>query len=156
MKRSTAARIGAMAFLAWGLVHVAGGGMLLLERAERGPAAALRMIGSGISASLLPARVDPVTGAALTFHFWNLAWIGGFVAAVAVSLNWSNSRAGFWINLGVVAAADAGMVATLMLPGVISPAEGSVGLILAATAAIFGALGLAQAPSERPVSAALP
>jgi hypothetical protein len=154
MKGLTAARIGAVAFLLWGLVHVAGGAMLLMARTEDGPAAALRLMSSGVSPSLLPGQLDLVTGAALTFHFWNLAWIGGLVAAVAVTLNWRNRLAGFWINLVVVAAADAGMVATLLAPGVISPAEGSVGLILAAVGAIFGALGLAQVRTERGLAAA--
>lgn len=153
MKTTTAARIGAVAFLLWGLVHVAGGAALLGALADGGPVA-LRMLGSGVSPSLLPAALDPVSGAVLAFHFWNLVWIGVIVAAVAVCLNWRGSRAGFWINLGVVAAADAGMVATLLLPGLISPAEGAVGLVLAAVAATFGGLGLAQARAEHRLAAA--
>lgn len=154
MKGTTAARIGAAAFLLWGLVHVAGGAALLRALSAGGPAKALRMMGSGVSPSLLPARLDPVSGAAVAFHFWNLLWIGAFVAFVAVFLNWRNSRAGFWINLGVVAAADAGMVATLLRPGLISPAEGAVGLSLAAAAAIFGGLGLAGSRAERGLASA--
>ncbi|NJN83270.1 MAG: hypothetical protein HC802_13950 [Caldilineaceae bacterium] len=55
-------------------------------------------------------------------------------------MNWRNSRAGYWINLGVVAAADLGLLLTLLLPGMMAWSDGLWGPLLWLLAAGFTTL----------------
>jgi hypothetical protein len=146
MSSRTRTRIGAASYVLWGLLHVVGGGSLLAALNAAGPKAALAAMASGVSPEAIPVHADPATAAVLAFHFWNLTWIGALVAGIGAVLNWRGSRPGFWINLALVAATDAGLFAFLLVPGVLSAAEGSIGLTLGAVAVLFTALGRTGEP----------
>lgn len=65
-----------------------------------------------------------------------------FGIAVGVSLNWKNSRLGYWLNLIVVSAADIGFIVFVLIPGYIPFMPGALGPILWILAAIFSTIGL--------------
>jgi hypothetical protein len=142
------ARIGAVFFVLWGLAHVVGGAFQLVTLATEGPGALTVLI-----ASAHPAPADPYVVAAPAAAFmqmgaWTITWIGVFVTVVAIGLNWRNSPLGYAINMGVVGAADAGLVFAMLAPGHMSWSDGAVGLVLYAFAAVFATVGVVQAAKE--------
>jgi hypothetical protein len=58
--------------------------------------------------------------------------------AIAVSMNWRNSRRGYWANLVLVSATDLGFVVLILLPGI---AHELLGPILWVLALIFTTIG---------------
>jgi hypothetical protein len=62
-------------------------------------------------------QVPDVAAAFMGMGSFNILWIGLLVTVVAVTMNWSNSRLGYWLNLAVVGATDAGLVWALLAPG---------------------------------------
>ena len=61
-----------------------------------------------------------------------------------VFLNWKNSRLGYWLNLGVVGAADIGLFVFLIIPGYMALADGFSGPLLWLLAFVFSTIGLWQ------------
>jgi hypothetical protein len=47
---------------------------------------------------------------------WNLLFFGVTAIAVALTLNIRNSAWGYWINLGVLALADTGLIFFVLIP----------------------------------------
>jgi len=73
---------------------------------------------------------------------WNLAVFALFAIALGVSLNWRNDKAGYWINLVVVAVVDLGFVLLIVVPGYVPVSVGSfAGPIVYVVAAIFSTVG---------------
>jgi hypothetical protein len=68
-----------------------------------------------------------------------------FGIAVAVMLNWKNSRLGYWLNLVVVSAADIGFIVYVLMPGYVPLIPGGLGPLLWILAVIFSTLGIRQA-----------
>lgn len=92
----TLARVGAGAYVLWGLAHV--GAAYAFYKA------ALAMPFSDVQGRLMQ-------------NAWNIFFAAVAVMAVAVVLNWRNDIRGYWINLVVASVADVGFVVFLMLPG---------------------------------------
>ncbi|MEQ9398301.1 MAG: hypothetical protein RJQ04_03945 [Longimicrobiales bacterium] len=135
-------RTAAVLFLLWGLVHVAGGAVMLATLGD-GAEAYLRTVATvdPSAAALTPPAGSPAV-AILGFHAWNILWVGLCVSAIALTLNLRGSRAGYWINLALVSGADVGLILFLVLPGVMTwgTAAPGLGLWLPAAAAGFVAL----------------
>lgn len=149
--RTWAARTGAVAYALWGLVHLIGGALQLLTLRRAG--------GGGLTAMIATARsLDPgtqdVPAAAAAFMgmgAFNLAWIGAFVLVVAVTLNWRNSRLGYWVNLAVVGATDLGMAVALLVPGYIAWSDALIGLSLFAVALVSSTIAYPAARAPLPI-----
>jgi uncharacterized membrane protein YhiD involved in acid resistance len=73
---------------------------------------------------------------------WNLAVFALLAMALGVSLNWRNDKAGYWINLVVVAVVDLGFVLLIVIPGYVQVSVGALaGPIVYIVAAIFSTIG---------------
>lgn len=134
-------KIGAVLYALWGVVHVIGGMSILAAWMERGAAGVIDVMG-GPSGAVMDgsALLSGVAG----YHFFNIGWIGAVVTVIAVTLNWSNSKAGCWFNLALVGLLDAGLIIFMLIPGHISWGEGMIGLGLFVPAAIFTITGQLQ------------
>ena len=75
-------------------------------------------------------------------YFWLVILLGVQATLVGIFLNWRNDRAGYWINMGIGAAGDAGLVVFMMIPGNISFIQGISGPALWAPALIFSTYAL--------------
>jgi hypothetical protein len=134
-------KIGALFYILWGLLHVAGGASLLQQVSAEGVRGALATLGSAIPDSELPNVSGAVIAAVLSFFAFNWVWIGLLVLVVGVKLNWNNSRIGYWINLTVAGAADLGLIMFLLTPGYMALSDGWPGPLLWLLAAVFSTLG---------------
>jgi hypothetical protein len=147
-------RIGTVFYVLWGVVHVGVGALMLYRLATEGGTAALAQVGSAVPVEELPQNLTGVASATLGQHAWNLAVFGFFALIVALTLNWRNSRLGYWLNLGVVSAADVGFIVAILLPGDIRLIDGLPGPFLWALAVVFSTIGfLANPDATRRVSA---
>ena len=142
-------KIGAVFYILWGLLHIAGGGVLLQQLSAEGATGVLAIIGSAVPTAELPVISDGVTAAVLAFFAWNWVWIGLLVLVVGGWLNWQNSRIGYWLNLAVAGAADLGLIFTLLAPGYMAVSDGWLGPLLWLLAAIFSTLGLLNHTSQQ-------
>jgi hypothetical protein len=123
-------KIGAIFYVIWGLVHI-------------NAAYALLKLGQSVDPSLVQARVFQ--------DAWNILVGAIAVIIVGVTMNWHNSRTGFWINLTVVSLLDIPFVLFVIVPGYAPLWPGLQGPIAWAIAAVFSAVGLAgrKAGAER-------
>lgn len=129
-------RLGAVFYLLWGVLHMLGGAAIMTADAQTQVA----MFGTSAAADV----PDPgaVVHAALSFHAFNLLWMGLLSAIIAVLLNWKNSATGYWLNLTIVGAADIGLILFLLMPGHMAVADGMPGPVLWVLAAVFSTIGL--------------
>jgi hypothetical protein len=147
------AKAGAVCYVLWGLVHVAGAAYQVYTLRVAG--------GAGLTALVSTARpfdaaggVPPASAAFMGMGALNILWIGVLVAVIGATLNWRNSRLGYWLNLGIVGGTDAALLAALLLPGIMAWTDGSVGLLLFAMAVLLTTLGrMRGAVAPRPCSA---
>jgi hypothetical protein len=116
-----AAKIGGALYVVWGVLHlVAAWGIHVLAASLPPGVAYGRMEQAG----------------------WHLAVFALLAMALGVSLNWRDDRAGYWINLIVVAAVDMGFVLILVVPGFIPVSAGSLaGPAVFVIAAVFSTIG---------------
>jgi hypothetical protein len=131
MPTSFKAKAAALLFVSWGLMHVAGGGAILLGLAD----------GTAEGYGVYKNTAGPfpeIAGAALGYLAYFLVGVGALVAAVGTTANWRNSPAGLALNTGLVLFVEAGLVYFLVLPGYVTWAEASVGLTIFALAALIG------------------
>ncbi|PHS79156.1 MAG: hypothetical protein COB59_03155 [Rhodospirillaceae bacterium] len=142
MIKNNAHKIGAVLYVLWGVLHIYFGVWMLYALNTEGAAAVIAIVGSGVPASTLPQSLDPVTAATIGQHAWNILWFGIFATVVGGLLNWKNSVAGYWANLVVVSAADAGFAVAIMIPGYIAMADGIEGPLLWIPAIIFSTIGI--------------
>jgi hypothetical protein len=146
-------KIGAVFYVLWGIAHLGVGGALLYRLATEGGTAALAQSSSAVPLEELPQNLTGAASALVGQHAWNLVVFGCFALVVAVTLNWRNSRLGYWLNLGVVSAVDVGFIYAFVLPGYIRLADGLPGPALWVLAVIFSTIGLLANPDQtRPMS----
>ena len=117
-----AAKIGAIFYVVWGLVHI-------------NAAYALLKLGQSVDPSMVQARVFQ--------DAWNILVGAIAVIIVGVTMNWHNSRTGFWINLAVVSLLDIPFILFVIVPGYAPLWPGLQGPIAWVIAAVFSAVGLA-------------
>lgn len=75
---------------------------------------------------------------------WNLGWIALFAIIVAITMNWKNSRTGYWLNLVVVSLADIGFLVAVVLPGALPLVQGLIGPAVWVLAVLFSTIGIYQ------------
>lgn len=117
-------RIGAVLYLLWGVVHV----------------------GAAVETYRVAAALEfgPVQGKVFQ-DAWFLLFFAALAAVVAVTMNWKNSHAGYWINLVGVSIADIGFIVFMLIPGHTPIFPGILGPVLWVLAAIFSTLGRMRA-----------
>jgi hypothetical protein len=114
-------RIGAIAYVLWGILH-----LLAASEAAR---LAFTVEGGAIQGRLLQ-------------NAWGLAVFALVATVIAITMNWRNSRAGYWINLVTVSAADLGFIIFILAPGHLPLWPGALGPVLWITGALFTTVGL--------------
>jgi len=124
--KDMAPKIGGTLYVLWGLLHI--------------------LAGYRVYASA-SAIADPGVAARIAQGGWNLGLIAIFAILVGLKLNWNNDRLGYWLNLGVVSAADIGFIILVLVPGYIPLKVGLPGPILWLLAALFSTIGLKQKAS---------
>jgi hypothetical protein len=134
-------KIGAVCYVLWGIVHLGVGAVMLYRLATEGGTAALAQSSSAIPAEELPQNLTGAASALVGQNAWNLMVFGCFALVVAVTLNWNNSRLGYWLNLAVVSAVDVGFIYAFVLPGYIRLSDGLPGPALWVLAVIFSTIG---------------
>lgn len=125
------ARSGAVAFALWGLLHI-GGGASILAAALGDPAQGYAFYRD--AAGPFP----PVAGAILTYFAFLLIVAGAAVLAVAIGLNWRNSRVGLAANTAFIGAVELGLILFLLLPGYLGLGDAAPGFVLYALGVVLG------------------
>lgn len=125
-----AARIAMTGLLLWGLVHIAGGLSLLVAGTVDG----LETLGPNATDSV-PATPGDTAAGLLRFHSLNIA-IGG-IAVTGLVVTWWRRRTRWQLDvaLAVAAALDIGLVAYLVIPGILPASQGLIGPVLVAISA---------------------
>lgn len=121
------AKLGAVTYVLWGLLHI---------QAAR----FVYALGQSLEPGIIQGRIFQ--------DAWNLLFFALFGIVVAVTLNWKNSRLGYWLNLVVVSAADIGFIITIMVPGYIPLVPGGLGPLLWVVALAFSTLGILASNRE--------
>ena len=119
-------KLGAGVYVMWGLLHI--------EAARK-----VYALGQTLEPGMVQARIFQ--------DAWNLLFFALFGLVVAVTLNWKNSRLGYWLNLIVVSAGDIGFILAVLVPGYLPIFPGAVGPILWLTAVVLSTIGLKHAKS---------
>lgn len=117
------ARIGAVAYVLWGLLHI--------EAARK-----VYLLGRSLEPGMVQGRVYQ--------DAWNLLFFALFGIIVAVVFNWKNSRLGYRLNLVVVTAADIGFIVAILMPGYLPLVPGGLGPLLWIVALVFSTIGIVR------------
>jgi hypothetical protein len=133
MTTTKLARLGAVLFAAWGLLHVAGGLAIFQDgyAAYRGGAA----------------QHAPIADAILMYLAYMFIVVGLAVTAVGATLGWNNSHLGLAINTALIGLTDLGLVVFLVVPGFVSWGEAAIGLGLFAFAIVPATIACRNAPN---------
>ncbi|MDH3647018.1 MAG: hypothetical protein OER80_09615 [Gammaproteobacteria bacterium] len=115
------AKLGAVTYILWGLLHLQAARLVYL-------------LGQTLEPGIVQGRVYQ--------DAWNLLFFALFGIVVAIFLNWKNSRLGYWLNLTVVSAADIGFIIAVLVPGYVPLVPGGLGPVLWIVALIFSTLGI--------------
>ena len=119
---------GAICYAVWGCLHLYAGYSVFL-------------LGNSVDPGLVRARLHQAG--------FNLFFFGVAAICVALTLNIRNNNWGYWINLGILALADIGLIIFVLIPGYWSWWPGLAGPILWALGFVFTTLAYI-----RPVPAA--
>ncbi len=125
------AKLGAVTYVLWGLMHIQAARFVFI-------------LGQTLEPGILQGRIYQ--------DAWNLLFFALFGIVVAVTLNWKNSRLGYWLNLVVVSAGDIGFIITILLPGYIPLLPGGIGPLLWLVALLFSTLGILAARRTGPIA----
>lgn len=117
----TLARIGAVSYVLWGVLH-------------------LRAAYDGFL--LAAAQTPGFVQGKLSQGAWDLAFFSVAAILIAILLNWRNDIRGYWLNLILVSAADLGFVIFVLLPGHIPLFPGLLGPALWISGAAFSTLAI--------------
>jgi hypothetical protein len=122
LKRSSVTKLsiaGSICYALWDCLHLQ-------------PAYAVYHVGTALEPRMAQGRVFKDS--------WNLLFFGVTAIIVALTLNIRNNTWGYWINLGVLALADTGLIFFVLLPGYLSLWPGLVGPVLWVLGWIFPTL----------------
>ena len=123
------AKVGAAAYVMWGILHIQAARLVFL-------------LGDSLDPGMVQGRIYQDAFSLLFFAIFGIA--------VAVWLNWRNSRLGYWLNLVVISAADIGFIVYVLLPGHVPLVPGGLGPLLWVVAIIFSTLGILK---SKPINA---
>ncbi|MFB7574227.1 hypothetical protein [Streptomyces sp. NPDC056165] len=126
-----AAKMGAVFFVIWGIVHI-------------NAAYDLLKLGQSLHPGMVQARIFQ--------DAWNILMGAIIVIIIAVTMNWRNSRTGFWINLTLVSLLDIPFILFVIVPGYapLWPGlQGPIAWVIAATCAAVGLAAHSNEPSAK-------
>lgn len=132
------AKVGAVLFVLWGLLHILGGAIILMAVGES-PAQGYAIY----QESSTP--YSELAGAVLGYLAYSFIWIAVVVTVIGIRYNWNNSEQGLMLNTALVGLTDLGLVIFLVLPGFVSYGEAAPGLLLFVAAVVFGGMGCRSA-----------
>jgi hypothetical protein len=116
-----AAKIGAALYVVWGALHLVA-------------AWGIHSLAASLPPGIAYARMEQAS--------WNLAVFALLAMALGICLNWRNDKAGYWINLIVVAVVDLGFVLLVVVSGYVPVSVGALaGPVVYIVAAIFSTIG---------------
>ena len=130
-------KVGASFYVAWGVVRITEGALILAALRVSGGLAVLHMIGSGLGPGRQVVASHEIIDAMLGIYGWTSVGLGILVVSVAARLNWRNSLVGFWLSLGIMATADLGLLFFLVAPGVTYVWEVTLGPVVWITGLIL-------------------
>ncbi|MCW5297775.1 hypothetical protein DXT88_06255 [Herbaspirillum lusitanum] len=120
-KSNTNAKIGAVLYIIWALLHVMA-------------ANSVYMMGRSLEPSMLQGRIFQSA--------WNLLFFSITGIAIAITLNWKNNVWGYWINFAVVGVADVGFILFVLVPGYMPVWPGILGPLFWVLAMFFSTIAL--------------
>lgn len=123
-----AAKIGAVMYFIWGLLHV---------KAATG----VYQLGAAMEPGMAQGRIYQ--------DAWNLLFFAVVGMGVAVKLNWRNSRLGYWVNLITVSVTDVGFIAFVLAPGFLPIFPGILGPVFWILGLIFSTIGVRDRSSGK-------
>ncbi len=115
------ARLGAVFYILWGLLYFIA-------------AKKVFMLGQTLESGLVQGRLYQDTFYLLFFAIFGIV--------IAVTLNWKNSKLGYWLNLVIISVGDIGFIITILIPGYIPIFPGSLGPILWLIALTLTTIGM--------------
>jgi hypothetical protein len=121
------AKIGAVFYVLWGLVH--------LQAAYQE-----FILAAGTAPGLIHGKLDQ--------EAWDLLFFALTAILIAVIYNWKNDPLGFWLNLVLVSAADLGFIIFVLIPGYVTFFPGIIGPLFWVAGVLFTSLGLRDKPSS--------
>ncbi|MEO0997637.1 MAG: hypothetical protein AAFX58_08965 [Pseudomonadota bacterium] len=130
MKAGNLAKGGTGLFVAWAVLHVLGGGIILSGFAET-PASGYSVYNGA------DGDFPALSGAILGYFAYLLICISITVIAIGVLYNWKNSKGGLAVNTVIVLAVEIGLLVFLVFPGFVAVGEAMIGLALAAGAIVL-------------------
>jgi hypothetical protein len=122
---------GAICYVLWGCLHLDSGYSVYL-------------LGTSVPSSMVQGRVLQ--------DAWNLFFFGVAAIAVALTLNIRNNPWGYWINLGITALADTGLIFFVLVPGYLGLWPGLAGPILWVLGFAFTTAAYIQRNSDTAIS----
>ena len=114
-------RIGAVLFVIWGLIHI-------------NAAYLTYKLGQGLEAGIVQGRVFQNAGFLLFFAI--------VAIAVAVKMNWHNSRLGYWLNTITLTVTDVIYIVFLIIPGYVPLWPGLIGPLFWVLALVFSTMAI--------------
>jgi hypothetical protein len=140
-----AAKTAAVFYLLWGIIHILGGISMIMASSVGNATFIEMMTGTAQPDSVTQQVLGVVTtNRVFAYHSFNIIWIGFFCSVIAITMNWKNSRLGLWFNLALVGFTDLGLLLFMVVPGVMTLAHASPGLLLFGLALIFSLLAIRQ------------
>ena len=121
MNATILARIGAVLYILWGLLHIVA-------------AYKVFSLGQTIEQGMVQGR--------LFQDAWNLLFFAIFGIVVAIFFNWKNNKIGYYLNLVVLSAGDIGFIITILLPGYLPLFPGAIGPIIWLLALTFSTMAI--------------
>ena len=115
------AKLGSITYVLWGILHI--------EAARK-----VFVLGQSLEPGMVQGRIYQ--------DAWNLLFFAIFGIVVGISLNWKNSRLGYWLNLVVISAGDIGYIVFLLVPGYVPFMPGALGPIVWLLAVAFSTVGI--------------
>jgi hypothetical protein len=112
----TASRIGAVSYLIWAVIH--------LQAATK-----VYALASGLPMGMVQGRIHQAA--------WNLGAMAVSALIIAPTMNWRNSKAGYWLNLAIISVTDIGFIVFILVPGYMPLNPGVAGPVFWIIGSIF-------------------
>ena len=126
-------RIGTITFTLWGLLHIAGGALMLNAANVQDGAAYFEM--SAPAGMADGADLPGAAFAIFTARSMDLIWVGALITLLAWRFNWRNSG-NWWLAPLIIGAVEIVLVLSTIRPGFMTFGQASPGLVLAIAAIV--------------------
>ncbi|NND72212.1 MAG: hypothetical protein HKN43_11615 [Rhodothermales bacterium] len=124
-------RIAGISYVLWGAIHILGGSVMVF--APGGAGGIEEIITQSPAAIAGTSAIDAIA----KYYAFNLAVLGACAFGLGVSILRSGKRLTHLAAMVLIGIVDLGLLLFLVLPGHLSLADGSPGLILFVTGALF-------------------